>query len=162
MDNQSLVIATLELLGTIFTVIGAVIGYILRYKYDSRKERNIRNTEVKREMYGRFVSMIIDLFKKGEDFDPENTIHPEFIDGLYEFYKDYILYSSPKVINAFGDFMQYTYKHPENSDAKITLGMLANVIKEMRSELGLSNKDLGTNGERIFKAILEDYHKIET
>lgn len=160
MENPALIIAFLTLAGTVLTVTGAIIGYVFRYFYGSRKERDIKNIEKKRVMYGKFVNLIIDLIKKGEDFDQESTIQPEFIEGLYDFYKDYILYSSPNVINAFGDFMQYTYQNPENADPKKTFGMLAEVFKEMRSDLGLSNKNLGQDGEKIFKALLEDYNKI--
>jgi hypothetical protein len=35
-------------------------------------------------------------------------------------------------------------------------------MKAMRTDLGLSNKNLGNDGEKIFRAILSDFDKIIT
>ena len=80
---------------------------------------------------------------------------------MFDFLKEYMLYASPDVVNAFGDYRQYIFKEvygKERIDTRMQYQKLSKVIMEMREDLGLSNKDIGTFGERTFKAVLIDYY----
>jgi hypothetical protein len=43
---------------------------------------------------------------------------------------------------------------------KIHLTKLAKIMYDMRRDLGLSNKQLGGNGEKLFRALINDFDKI--
>lgn len=80
----------------------------------------------KRELCQQFVNLIIDLFsnsKRGIEV-PEG----EMVDILFSFYKKYILYASPQVINAFSDYFQYLYNKEDNEDTKAHFTKLTKVM----------------------------------
>lgn len=153
-EYQNLIIA-------ICTILGAGVGYLIKYWLDKNKELISENTKIKREMYKKFVSLMIDLFKGSKSSNAEGVVSEEFKNDLYEFYKDYILYSSPRVINSYGDMMQYLYKNENNMQVKKVLRKLSAVMKEMRKELGLSNILLGYKSEKIFRGIFKDFDTLK-
>jgi hypothetical protein len=130
------------------------------YFFSRPKTINSENIKVKREMYKKFVKLVLNLFSNKKDAKGQ-VIVPDIKDKLYEFYEDYSLYSSPDVINTFADFMQFSYKNTPGNNTKLILLKLAKVIKEMRKEVGLSNWGLGLNGERIFRAMFKDYDNLK-
>lgn len=150
---------SIELLLTIsLPLIGAGIGYLIRYNIEKKKELLNEVTKERRILYQQFVDLVITLFgqvKKGKSNDSK------FVEELYEFYKKYILYASPKVINSFSDYFQYLYESNKNNnigaDLKIHITKLSKIMHDMRKDLGLSNKGLGENGEALFRAIMSDY-----
>ncbi|WP_245967245.1 hypothetical protein [Ulvibacterium marinum] len=81
---------------------------------------------------------------------------------LYEFYKKYVLYASPKVIIAFSDYFQFMYQQNEDekTDSKQHLLLMTKIMVEMRKDLGLKNKDLGKNGQKLMRALIKDYDVI--
>lgn len=142
-----------------FTLIGGVIGYFVKDFLDKKREINSENNKIKREIYKKFTSIILDIFNNSKN----NTLVKNQDDvktRLYNFYKDYVLYASPNVINTLSDYMQYIYKNPEGSDTKKMMKGLGKVIGEMRRELGLSNKGLGVSGENVFRALFNDFDDI--
>lgn len=146
------------------TIVGAALGYFVKYRLDKSKEINSENTKVKRDAYKKFVSLIINLFKNsGSQPAGATAVGASFKEELYEFYKDYVLYSSPAVINAFGDMMQYIFnqEHGVQQDPKGILQKLSRVMQEMRKELGLSNRGLGHSSERIFRAMFNDFDSLK-
>lgn len=162
MQNQYLSFTPLlSVLGTSLTVISGLIGFFIKDLLDKNREVNTKNNDIKREMYKKFIDLIIDLFKGHKtNGDNKQKVVLNLVDKLYEFYKDYCLYSSPKVINSFGDFMQYLYQHPNDSKPKDIFRKLSKIIKNMRHELGLSNLGLGRDGQKIFRAMFNDYDKL--
>ncbi len=87
----------------------------------------------------------------------------EIVKKLYEFYKKYILYASPGVINSFSDYFQYLYATNSQKvtlDLKVLFTKLSKIMIEMRKDLGLINQDLGENGEKLFRAIITDFDEI--
>ena len=86
----------------------------------------------------------------------------KMVKELYEFYKKYVLYASPRVIKAFSDYFQLIYHQDTNADfdTKKNLSHMTNIMAEMRKDLGLKNKGLGKNGEGLMRAILKDYDEM--
>jgi len=141
-------------------LIGGVIGYLLRYFLDKKKELVSENRKITRRLYQEFVNRVIELFKsvkETKEYD-DGVAMNQMVDGIYEFYKKYLLYASPKLVRALGDFMQFNYIKT-TKDPKEIMRLLSRVIKTMRSELGLSNKGLGEDGEEIFRAQFKDFDK---
>jgi len=103
---------------------------------------------------------VIELFrsvKKTKGYDDGIVIN-QMVEGIYEFYKKYLLYASPKLVKVFGDFMQFNYRQSPKDPTEI-MRLLGRVIKTIRSELGLFNKGLGEDGEEIFRAQFKDFDK---
>ncbi len=137
-------------------LIGGTLGYFLKDFLDRKKELTSENIKILRESYQAFVENVVKLFKSTKENNSENAIN-EVIKGIYDFYAKYLLYASPELVQAFGNFMQFSYKIEEQKDPKQMIKLLSNVIKVMRSDLGLSNNGLGENGEEIFRALIKDY-----
>jgi hypothetical protein len=159
--DKFIIVAILVLIGTILTIIGGFIGYFIKDFLDKKREINSENIKVKRDLYKKFVVIFFKTIHNSTKDNQGNLLPVDIKEDLHKFYEDYSLYSSPSVINAFGDFMQYAYKNAGSTKTKVTLSKVASVIKCMRKELGLSNKELGKNGERIFRAMFKDYDELE-
>jgi hypothetical protein len=136
-------------------LLGGGIGFLLKRYLDKKRELFNENAKERRQAYQDFVNIIIDIFagtkdKKDKPFD---------IKRLYDFYKKNVLFAPPKVVNAFSDYMQYIYGFDSNDPAQSAehIKKLTEVLKQMRQDLGLSNKDLGPNGEKLMRAIINDF-----
>lgn len=140
----------------------ATIGNVIKYWLDSKKDYQNEITKERRDLYQKFVSVFIDVLmsnKRGEELDMGRVVTE-----LGEVYKKYILYASPKVILVYSAFFQYIYIHDNaqvEKDGSLLLKLVTNIMKEMRMDLGLSNKHLGSNGEVLLKALLNDYKSIK-
>jgi hypothetical protein len=158
MDNTSLIITLLTIT---LPIIGGAVGYFIKHYIDKKRELLTEVTKERRELYQHFVNLIIDIFsgsKTGKK-QPDNQL----LSKLFEFYKKYVLYASPEVINYFSDYFQYLYSangETNTLDHNIHFRKLSKIMKAMRTDLGLSNKDLGEDGEKIFRALITDFDKL--
>lgn len=151
----------ISLMVVVLPLLGAGIGYLIKYSIEKRKELLAEVTKERRELYQQFVNLIIDIFsssKTGKQNDDG-----ELINYLFEFYKKYVLYGSPQVINSYADYFQYLYKTKSENikqDHKTHFRKLSHIVFAMRKDLGLSNKELGKDGEKVFRALLIDFDSI--
>ncbi len=164
------------------------IGFLVRYAYDKKKELQAPVNTARRDVYKKFITMVVDDFKETgaavkkvqeEAMGTQEMISKEaFLQRImaikqenitdldakmYDFYVDYMLYASPDVINAFGAYRQYLFDIvyfglPQNE--RTNMEKLAKVIYEMRDDLGLRNKGLGKYGEVALRGVLMDYREI--
>lgn len=151
-----------EILITILLpIIGGGIGFFIKHLIEKNKELSSQITKERRELYQQFVNLVIDIFsvsKTGKN-QPDKLI----LVKLFDFYKKYILYASPSVINAFSDYFQFLYisnSEDKPMDNRIHFKKLSKIMVEMRKDLGLSNKSLGEDGEKLFRALLTDFDLI--
>lgn len=139
-------------------LLAAGFGYLFKENSDRKKILQSEVYKEKREMYQGFINLIVDMFanaKTGVE-TPSDTL----VGIMFGFYKKYILFASPEVINAFSDYFQYLYHKTDMSDHKAHFSKLTKVMAVMREDLGLENTKLGDNGERIFRAIITDFDEI--
>lgn len=142
-------------------IIGALAGYYIKYYIDKKKDLSTEISKERRELYQQFINLIVNILsatKKGEPI-----ADCDFFSNLFEFYKKYILYASPEVINSFSDYFQYLYATNREEiphDMTVHFKKLSKIMKGMRTDLGLSNKSLGHNGEQILRALITDFDKI--
>lgn len=103
---------------------------------------------------------MIGLFANSKKNQKNST--DKMLKYLYEFYKKYVMYASPKVIKAYSDYFQYMYKQNdgEESDLKKHLQFMTKIMLEMRKDLGLKNNGLSRNGEMLMRALIKDYDAI--
>jgi hypothetical protein len=147
-------------LPVLLSLITGVIGYFIRHFIERKRALADEATKKRRELYQEFVNILLDTFGKGNN---KETDISELGKKLDEFYKSYVLYASPRVINAMSDLFQHFYsaqKSTQKGNGAITIKKAGNVIKEMRKDLGLNNKGLGRNGERLFRATLNDFDEV--
>ena len=136
---------------------GAGVGYFVKFLLDKRTQFVTKNAEIKRGAYLELCELMLDLFSQ-DKIGKMST--KSMLTRLNSFYSKYILYASPSVIVSFGELMQYIYQHAERLDASITMRKMTHVFMEMRKDIGLSNKNLGSDAERILRARFTDYDEL--
>jgi len=153
MSTQTILTITLPLLG-------AGIGYLIKYSIEKKKELVNEVTKERRAIYQQYVNLMIGLFANSKTNKKSST--DKMLTDLYEFYKKYVLYASPAVIKAYSDYFQYMYKQNDNeeTDSKKHLQFMTKIMLEMRKDLGLKNKGLGKNGEMLMRALIKDYDSL--
>ncbi|NIR70885.1 hypothetical protein GWN28_28790, partial [candidate division KSB1 bacterium] len=97
----------------VLPLIGGGIGYYLKHLIEKRKDLVSEVNKERRELYQKFINLVVDIFKGAKKPNPK---HDKLISELYDFYKKYILYASPAVINRFWDYFQYLYKQESGSE----------------------------------------------
>jgi len=142
------------------TIFGGLIGYLIKYWLEKNKDLLSENTRLKRDNYKKFISLILNLIKNS-GADDEIAV-AKLKDEIYSFYEDHLLYSSPGVILAYADYMQYLYDN-EGKDMKVKhlISKLGKIIQQIRKELGLSNRKLGKNSVEVFRAMFKDFNTIQ-
>ncbi len=151
---------SIEWFTVFFSVVTAGIGYYARHLIEKRKELQNEVNKERRKVYQEFVNLTIDQLKIIDLEDPALVVINE---KMFEFYKTYMLYASPDVINALSDYKQFQFKYigrEDETDVKQQYQKMSKVIMEMREDLGLSNKELGTYGEKVFRTMLSNYSDI--
>lgn len=142
-------------------LIGAIFGYFVKYNIDRKREIASEVTKERREHYQLFVNLVIDIFR-GTKAGKQQTDSQQLL-KLFDFYKKYILYASPEVINNFSDYFQFLYavnRDEISSTHSEHFKKLSKIMQAMRADLGLSNRKLGNDGQNIFRALLTDFDKI--
>ena len=134
-------------------LIGAAIGYMVKQFIERRKELLSEVNKERRDLYQKFVDLMIEILTINKS---GNVNYEKETAKLYDFYKKYILYASPSVIIAFSDYFQMLYRNESNQDQKSHLKMLSRIMLEMRKDLGLSNRGMGKNGEKLLRALIKD------
>lgn len=144
----------------ILPILGAGIGYFIKHLIEKRKELLSEVCKERRELYQRFIDIIIEMLKRlKKDVNDDLT---NLKSELFDSQKKYMLYASPKVINRFSDYFQYIYSTKENTnniDKKMHFSKLSSIIIAMRKDLGLKNTGLGKDGLKIMRASFPDFDK---
>ena len=130
------------IVGVMATVISSV--WIASYNARKAKEKVVyeAHREKKAEIYNQFMdTMITQMVKNMNDEKSGDELLPDnLLEFLYKFTAQVIIYGSPSVINAFDKFKNL----PEN-DSRIILSIVDELFREMRKDLGESNKNIEKN-----------------
>lgn len=137
-------------------LIGGGIGYLIKQSIENKKALLTEVAKERRQLYQKFVDLMIELLTNAKDGHVSSKKEQNL---LYDFYKKYVLYASPRVINSFSDYFHMLYAAERNNtfEYKKHILKLSRIMYEMRRDLGLANKGLGNDGERILRALLKDY-----
>lgn len=151
---------TILTLTTIFLpILAGAVGYLYKSSVEKKRELYSEVSRERRAAYQLFVNLVLDILND-TDKKIDNAQHMK---KLHEFYKKNILFASPEVALAFGDYMQFVYQVSDKTLQASPMEQfkrLTKVMKVMRTDLGLSNKDLGENGEKLLRGILRDFDKL--
>jgi len=144
----------LTLAGIVFS---GIVGYFIKYAFDKRAQYSSENAKVKRETYREYVEFTLkflgDIQEQGTDATPKQQ--KQFIKDMKSFHRKAVLYASPRVINAYSDMLQNSYRGNENS--LHIMALMTNVFREMRRDIGLSNRGLRSGGIRLLRPLINDY-----
>lgn len=147
----------------IVALFGGIIGYFLKYYLDKKAQFVSNNADVKRSAYQKFVNVTASFFIKSKQ---SKRVQDNAVDELGEFYKQYVLYGSPKVVRSFANLMQVFYKREAlkitkqdmtRAEQRYMFRSMTRVYKAMRKDIGLSNRTLGFGGASLMRAIITDY-----
>lgn len=145
---------------------GGIVGYFLKYYLDKKAQFASNNAEVKRVAYQKFVNLTASFFIQSKK---SQRLQNNAVEELGEFYKQYVLYGSPKVVRALASLMQVFYKRNSlgiadqdmtKAELRHILRSMTRVYKAMRKDIGLSNRTLGYRGSSLMRAIITDYDQI--
>ena len=139
----------------ILPIAGAIVGYFIKYILDRKAKFAAENSQIKREMYQDHVNFTVGFFENPDTKRSDKTVRKE----MYGFYKQMLLYASPKTINACADLMQHFYRQGETGamDTVITMRRMTKVFKYMRKDIGLSNRGLGSDGIKLMRMMINDF-----
>ncbi|MFA6654003.1 MAG: hypothetical protein WCS93_06675 [Candidatus Delongbacteria bacterium] len=156
MDNTVII----TLLTITLPLFGAGVGFLIKHNIEKKKDLMSEVTKTRRDLYQQFVDLIIDIFENSKT--GKQQPEKQLMTKLYTFYKKYVLYASPDVINTYADYFQYLYNHETSNgtEYKVHFKKLTRILAAMRKDLGLKNKDLGKDGERLFRALITDFDTI--
>lgn len=143
-------------------LVAGAIGFFGNMIFERKKQLKDKATDERRKIYSEFTDIMIDRIRHQQTATIE--MNEQFSSRMFEFYKNYLLYASPDVINAVGDFQQFAMKMealPAEKRDELTYHLkYSKVIYEMREDLGLSIKNLGSHGQHIFKTFFSNYYTI--
>ncbi len=137
--------------------VSGLIGYFIKYTLDKKAQFSSENAKIKREMYREYVEFILkflsDIQEQGTDVTPKQQ--KQLIKEMKDFHRKAVLYSSPKVINAYSDMLQNSYRG--NNEGFNTMVLMTNVFRAMRKDIGLSNRGLRSGAIRLLRPLINDY-----
>lgn len=143
----------------LLTGIGALIGYVIRYQFDKKKELVSEVNKERRAVYQELTNLLFGILENVKV--KKQTDGTQLAKKMFAIHKKNVLYASPKVIRAFNDFLSYAQSIDEIDDPKpqVVLFKLSELIGAMRKDLGLSNKRLGQNHRKLLRSSVTDIDK---
>lgn len=157
----------ISIAGVILSGVGIIlsgfVGYFIKYFLDKKSMFSSKNSEIKREMYKEYVEIILSTLDTFQDQDgqPTEAQSKELVSQLKDFHKKAVLYASPKVLKAFSDMLQHSYREFKDKDNALrTMVLMTAIFKEMRKDIGLSNRGLGSGGIRLIRPLINDYDEV--
>ncbi len=136
-----------------------IVGYLIKYSLDKKAQFSSRNAEIKREMYQEYVNFILQFLADVQDQKTGATPEQQkdIVKRMKDFHKTAVLYSAPRVINAYSDMLQNTYRSDQPGNGFYTMVLMTNVFREMRRDIGLSNRGLRSGAIRLMRPLINDY-----
>ncbi len=124
-----------------------VISSVFIASYNSRKARERvafeAHREKKAEVYNEFMGMVIELMKNTKEGKEGDDLLPDNIEEFfYNFTAKVTVYGGPGVVKAFANWRSVS----ANDDSGVSgLLLIDKLFREMRADLGESNKGLAAN-----------------
>ncbi|MDR2911937.1 MAG: hypothetical protein LBV38_01345 [Alistipes sp.] len=148
----------ITLLSIVLPLVGAGIGYLVRHIIEKKRELLSEINKERRAHYQLFVDIFVEFTETTGRNEECN-----FREKLYSFFRKYLLYASPEVIKSFGDFVQLLGRVDfcTQDQEKNCLKAMTKIILCMRKDIGLKNRFLGRNGEKIMRGIYKDYDLVK-
>jgi len=152
----------LQILGpTLLVVLGGVISWFIKSRYEELRTLEEKLREERRKIYSEIISPYISLFA-----DLKGKGQGEAIKKItsYNYKKtafDLNLFGSDEVVRAYNNLMQHTYKAEDtgNRNPKEMMRLWGKFLLEIRKSLG--NKKTALNEFDMLKAMIKDIEELE-
>lgn len=142
------------IIGAMATITAGIVAVIITQRQTKLREIEEAHREKKVEIYDKFLTIIIRLFKStNENIKAEPISEQELIVLLVDFKREILLWGSPQVIKA-----QLHYESVAGNTA-LMFHAIDQLYRAIREDIGLSNK--GLQPLDLFKLFLKDPHEIE-
>jgi len=145
---------------TAVVTIGATVFAVI-YNQRKTKEREIaeEHRSHKVEIYKEFMIMIVDILRHNKvktktTGNPADNLPEGVEDQMYKFTRNIIVWGSPDVIKAYTQF-----RNLGENDVPNILIILDTLLKEIRADLGNSNKGLQTGD--LIKLFITDPENLD-
>lgn len=152
----------LQTLGpTILVVIGGIISWLLKSKYEEFRNLKEKLHEDQRQIYRKILDPYIRLFAESKDKDT-GIAHRQLLS--YEFRKiafDFNLIGSDNAILAYNKLMQHVYKSEkqEGINGKELMRLWGELLLEIRKSLG--NKRTKLNEYDMLEGMIKDIEELK-
>ncbi len=148
---------TIPVIGGIITIIVGLIANLYTQKQVKLREIDEAHRSKKVEIYSNFLEIVRRIISGNNKNIPIKPLKEgELILQMTKFRTEIILWSSPSVINAFRNFESIA---EENTGIKMLLPAVDRLYREMRKDIGLSNKGLPQN--QLVKIYLKDPSELD-
>ncbi len=148
---------TIPVIGGIITIIVGLIANLYTQKQIKLREIDEAHRSKKVEIYSNFLEIVRRIISGNNKNIPIKPLKEgELILQMTKVRTEIILWSSPSVINAFRNFESIA---EENTGIKMLLPAVDRLYREMRKDIGLSNKGLPQN--QLVKIYLKDPSELD-
>lgn len=144
----------------------SIAGIVIQNKIQKLRSIEEKLREERRKVYAEVLLPFIEIFA-----NPSNTVRAMERVSSLEFRQasfDLILVGSDEVVKAYGNLMQYIYKHPndnnnnkedKSSSTSEIMSLWATLLLEIRKSLG--NKSTNLKEEDMLRHLIKDIERID-
>lgn len=126
----------------------SVIVTILIYLLGKHNELKFKKHELKKDKYMQFVDLLKDTYLKGGDI----TVDEEYKEKFFDFGSTLFIYGSKKIYKKYCFFREFSSEFIQKRkyyDKSIVLYLIADLLNQIRKEIGMYNFELPLNFKSI-------------
>lgn len=126
----------------------SVIVTIIIYLLGKHNELKFKKHELKKDKYMQFVNLLKDTYLKGGDI----TVDEEYKEKFFDFGSTLFIYGSKKIYKKYCFFREFSSEFIQKRkyyDKSIVLYLIADLLNQIRKEIGMYNFELPLNFKSI-------------
>lgn len=126
----------------------SVIVTIIIYLLGKHNELKFKKHELKKDKYMQFVDLLKDTYLKGGDI----TVDEEYKEKFFDFGSTLFIYGSKKIYKKYCFFREFSSEFIQKRkyyDKSIVLYLIADLLNQIRKEIGMYNFELPLNFKSI-------------
>lgn len=126
----------------------SVIVTLLIYLLGKHNELKFKKHELKKDKYLQFVDLLKDTYLKGGDI----TLDDEYKEKFFDFGSTLFIYGSKKIYKKYCFFREFSSDFIQKQkyyDKDIVLYLIADLLNQIRKEIGMYNLELPLNFKSI-------------
>lgn len=126
----------------------SVIVTIIIYLLGKHNELKFKKHELKKNKYMQFVDLLKDTYLKGGDI----TVDEEYKEKFFDFGSTLFIYGSKKIYKKYCFFREFSSEFIQKRkyyDKSIVLYLIADLLNQIRKEIGMYNFELPLNFKSI-------------
>lgn len=126
----------------------SVIVTIIIYLLGKHNELKFKKHELKKDKYMQFVDLLKDTYLKGGDI----TVDEKYKEKFFDFGSTLFIYGSKKIYKKYCFFREFSSEFIQKRkyyDKSIVLYLIADLLNQIRKEIGMYNFELPLNFKSI-------------